>query len=154
LENFSGKAFAKTSARNLQNLSKGLPLSYYFPDGWEACCPGRAKHPDQYVESSRKLASRFKAQPGIVAEFLEAVSDIHRQGIALFAYRPPTSASLRDLENGPSGVDFRELAQEFERAGGKWIDVDPVRYQTFDGAHLDYRNAIRLSQEVGAAMWL
>ncbi|BEQ15099.1 hypothetical protein FAK_21650 [Desulfoferula mesophila] len=152
MENVSLKAIAKTSARNLQNLTKGLPLSYYFPDGWEACYPGRMKHPEMYAESSKKLLTRFRVQPRIVTEFLEAVYDIHQEGITLYGYRPPCSASVRELESGKGGVDFQELSKSFEQAGGKWIDIDPVRYQSFDGAHLDFRNAMRLSQEVGAAM--
>ncbi|MCG2765904.1 MAG: hypothetical protein L6288_16180 [Desulfarculaceae bacterium] len=147
-DNLSGKALLKTNARNALNLSRGLPLNHYFADGWEACLPVH-KQPEKYGQAAEKLVRLRQVNQHLVDEFLELVVEFHQRGIAVFAYRPPSDDRLREVEEDHSGLDYQDMADRFKQAGGVWLDINPQAYQTYDGAHLDYRNAIRLSQEVG-----
>ena len=150
-DNFSGKAFFKTNARNLLNLSRGLPLNRYFADGWEACLPVR-KPSDRYIKVAARLARNKQVNLGMVDELIEFTSKLHQRGITVLAYRPPSAAHLCRLEEDASGLDFDDFSQRFQQAGGRWLHINPENYQTFDGAHLDFRNATRLSKEVGKAL--
>ena len=150
-DNLSGKAFIKTNARNLLNLSRGLPLNRYFADGWEACLP-LFKPSDRYIKVAARLAQSKQVNPGMVDELLEITSELHQRGVTVLAYRPPSAAQLCQLEQNSSGLDFEDFIQRFQQAGGRWLHINPEEYQTFDGAHLDFRNATRLSQKVGKAL--
>ncbi|MCB2190400.1 MAG: hypothetical protein KQI62_02475 [Deltaproteobacteria bacterium] len=146
-DNFSGKAFIKTNARNLLNLSRGRPLNRYFADGWEACLPVR-KQQDEYIKASIRVAQHKRVRRRMVDEFLQVVSEFHQNGITVIAYRPPSHVRMRQEEEGPSGLDFQDLAKRFTQAGGTWLEVNPEAYQTYDGAHLAYPAAIRLSRDL------
>lgn len=150
-DNFSGKALIKTSARNLLNLSRGLPLNLYYADGWEASLPVR-KPSGRYVKVGARLVQNKQVNPRMVDDLLEVTSEFHQRGITVLAYRPPSAAHLCELEENYSGLDFDDFARRFRQAGGQWLHINPRDYQTYDGAHLDFRNAARLSQEIGKAL--
>lgn len=150
-DNLSGKAFIKTNARNLLNLARGLPLNRYFDNGWEACLPLR-KPSDRYIKVAARLAQNKQVNPGMVDELLEVTSELHQRGVTVLAYRPPSAAHLCQLEENSSGLDFEDFTQRFQQVGGRWLHINPEEYRTFDGAHLDFRNAARLSQEIGKAL--
>lgn len=148
-DNLSGKAFLKTSARNLLNLSQGLPLNRYFANGWEASLPLH-KRLDKYSQTAEKLLRFRRVDMRMVDELLEVVAEFHQMGIAVFAYRSPSDTHLRELEDSLSGLDFQDFARRFRAAGGTWLEITHQAYQTYDGAHLCYKNAIRLSRDLGS----
>jgi len=123
-DNFSGKAFIKTNARNLLNLSRGLPLNLYYADGWEASLPVR-KPSDRYIRVGARLAQNKQVNPRMVDELLEVTSEFHQRGITVLAYRPPSAAHLCELEENSSGLDFEDFVQRFQQAGGRWLHIDP-----------------------------
>ena len=64
-----------------------------------------------------------------------------------FAFRPPASEKMEDLENAKSGYDETLIKREFSNAGGIWIDIkDRYAYKTYDGSHLTSESARLLSK--------
>jgi len=84
----------------------------------------------------------------VIDGLLEFVSRWRSEGIHVFAYRPPTSHTIRGYEHERGGFVESDFVKQFTDAGGIWIPVSPDDYQTFDGSHLEHQSAIRLSQDL------
>ncbi|MBU1277100.1 MAG: hypothetical protein KJ720_17130 [Proteobacteria bacterium] len=151
LDNFSGKALIKTNARNVLNLSRGLPLNSYHADGWEASLP-ISKRQKKYEKAADKLARRKRVDMRMVDELLTTVADFRQEGISVYGYRPPSNRHIRYVEDQFSGLDFHDFARRFNGAGGSWLKVNEQAYATYDGIHMDYRTAIRFSRHLGEVL--
>lgn len=88
----------------------------------------------------------------IIAALFDQVRAWQAAGIAVYAYRPPTTEAMIKLENDLGGFDETAFAAAFRQAGGAWIDVDQTGYHSFDGSHLRYDAAIEFSHDFAAAM--
>ena len=124
--------------------------------------PSRKKevyHADGWLETiqkkpNEKYALRFyrdrfnqnMASPKLVDQFLTQVAELSEKKIRVFAFRPPITQAMADIENEKSGFDYSEFKTKFALAGGTWIDVVDTDYQTYDGSHLVGESARRLTQ--------
>jgi hypothetical protein len=71
-----------------------------------------------------------------------------REGIRVYAFRPPTTPEMRELESLLSGFDEKDFLDRLGKAGGIWIPVSLQEYRSYDGSHLDKENAKRLSVRI------
>lgn len=130
---------------------KSKPSNYritYHPNGW---VESYWIVPDTSY-SARFYKDLFEGDPvsdEVISGLLEFVRKWTAMGIHVAAFRPPTSHTLRYYEQERGGFSEEEFVKRFKEAGGIWIDVDPDRYQTFDGSHLDHNSARRLSADLG-----
>ncbi|MDA3929796.1 MAG: hypothetical protein PF541_12660 [Prolixibacteraceae bacterium] len=114
-----------------------------------------------YVESDKFPIDTLEAIPSYTKDFnnyqveekytntlFEQVQNLTKQGIHVIGYRPPVSQTLRILEDSLGNYNEAEIKSGIQKAGGFWIDLDPSKYTTYDGSHLDKVPAERLSTEL------
>lgn len=77
------------------------------------------------------------------------LSIFKKEGIQIFAYVPPTTQKMREIENQMSGLDMNKLQQKLESIGVHWIDINLENYTSYDGSHLFSESAERLSKRIG-----
>lgn len=91
---------------------------------------------------------------------LKTIDTLQRQikkwktmGIKTYAFRPPSSKDMEEIENEKSGFNESFTRKKIEDAGGIWLDIpDRLGYQSYDGSHLPAEEANRFSFELGKLM--
>ena len=147
-----------TPAELRRMLGGGPPAvryrEHYGADGWAASDKTPVDLGAAPAAYGAQLARDpdFRLDPDVAADLMAAVGAWTGEGIAVFGLRPPTAPAMRAFEDGPLGFDEAATRAAFAAAGGRWIDVDPGAYATFDGSHLRADDARRLSRDVAAAV--
>ncbi|RPJ22536.1 MAG: hypothetical protein EHM35_18135 [Planctomycetaceae bacterium] len=77
-----------------------------------------------------------------------SVSGWTGKGIRVYAFLVPSCREMVELEERDSGFNQDQFVQDFEKAGGTWIDMDPCRYDSFDGSHLGREAALQFSRDL------
>jgi len=72
------------------------------------------------------------------------------RGVAVYGFRPPTSREVSRLTDELSGFDEARFVRRFREAGGIWIDVNKLQYDSYDGVHLLHSGAVKLSGNISA----
>lgn len=116
-------------------------------DGW-------SEPQEAHIDYSEALNTyrHFKSDPirdDIIQQLLYRVRDWSRQGVHVYAFRPPTCDAMDALED-----DFAEAAfiRAFEDAGGRWLSPSHRDLSTYDASHLDRPSARVFSTRVGQAI--
>jgi len=112
-----------------------------------------AKQNSSHIEglaSYKKTFSKYQVNPFNVEVFLEQVKVIVSKGVKVIAFRPPSSEVLRALEDEVSGFDETYVKQRLKATGVDWLDFDDADFESYDGSHLHYNSAIKLSKKIGA----
>ncbi len=84
--------------------------------------------------------------------FLRTIREWTSQGIGVVGFRTPASYTLQHLEDSLSGFSVEAFKKRFLDCGAKWVEVDPGRYRTYDGNHLEHESAVRFSRDLGRAI--
>ena len=50
------------------------------------------------------------------------------------------------LEDSISGFNESDVRKRFEEVGGKWQELNNGDFESYDGSHLDYNSAEKLSK--------
>ena len=85
-------------------------------------------------------------QPQRIDDACQFLKTSIENGVRVFAFKPPVSESMTQLENEKSGFDYAEFIDKFSQVGGVWIDVDAAKFKTYDGSHLESASAREFSQ--------
>ncbi|HPE75477.1 MAG TPA: hypothetical protein PLC80_05290 [Draconibacterium sp.] len=114
-----------------------------------------------YVESEKFPADTMEAIPSYTKDFAnykvtpKNLSDLFKQvkkwtdsGIIVAGFIPPVSQPMQMLEDTLGRFDETVIKTGFEMASGHWIDVNPNKYKTYDGSHLNIESARKLSNEI------
>lgn len=116
-------------------------------DGWSAVTSNK-----RTIISSHTL-NRYRqsfidnqVNPEIITDIINTVKKWTAAGIAVYAFCPPTSIQVSDIENSMCGLNEKDFITQFENAGGTWIDVHPGAYETYDANHLELESAEKLSK--------
>lgn len=72
-----------------------------------------------------------------------------REGILVFAFRPPTCEAMVQLENTRTAFPERHFPQKVREAGGFWLEYPHADLNAFDASHLDGASAVKLSRFLG-----
>lgn len=126
---------ALRTALGIGHHKKMRYISHYRLDGW---VPGR-QIPETGGQAIKRYAGIFEKNricPDDIDGLLAAVKGWTARGIKVYAFRPPSSAEMVELENACSGLDEAKFVRDFQAAGGQWIAVDQARYHSYDGSHL------------------
>ena len=120
-------------------------------------------HSDGWIESAHEKPNedyslRFfnvhfdnnLAQPANVAAVCAYIKKCTDEGIRVFALRPPISESMSAVEDKTSGFEYKQFVKDFSEAGGVWLEVDPEKFGTYDGSHLNADSAIAFSNWVAS----
>jgi hypothetical protein len=120
-------------------------------DGWvESEKPGDNFHETVATYASLFAANQVKAE--YVDTLLHYVREWTNDGVAVYAFRPPANRAIRRVENSTSGFDTRTFAIRFTQAGGRWLNILPDKYPTYDGSHLTSQAARDLSRDLATLM--
>jgi hypothetical protein len=119
----------------------------FHDDGWVASWT-IPEYPDSQIDSYRSIFSTTQVSPRLVQDLLDQTQQWVAQGIKVYAYRPPTSQAMADLENQVSGFDEIDFSARFEAAGGVWFSIPLALYHSYDGSHLVKASAVQLSVDI------
>lgn len=141
-----------TIAHALRGQSPSVQYFQHFhADGWVATrlIPD---DPQLQLKKYEELFAANQVSPELVQELLLNVGRWSAHGIRLFAFRPPTTKAMVELENRLSAFDEKNLSERFEAAGGTWLTFDSARYYSYDGSHIDPDSARQLSRDLAAVL--
>jgi hypothetical protein len=127
----------------------------FHADGWLA---SRLMPPDPN-SALPSCVDNFDHNPlsmPMVIGLLRQVADWRGRRIRVYAFRPPTTRAMVQLENNLSGFDERAFVEAFISVGGVWIDVPQAdAYACYDGSHIVDDSALRLSRDMARTIaWL
>jgi len=144
--------FSATSPEGLREYFKKKTTTDYYRNEY---------HSDGYVESEKFPVdtmeaipsyiddfTRFKVDERLIDDLIKQVKDWIEKGITVVGFRPPTTASMRALEDTMGLYNEEVISTRFNEAGGHWINLNSNQYKTYDGSHLDKKSAVRLSEEL------
>jgi hypothetical protein len=121
----------------------------FYDDGWEAALRLPNEYPEAWLPGFRRLFSIHKVDPELQKAMMHQTRAWTESGIRVFAFRPPVSPAMLELENTRGPFDESAFAAAFKAHGGHWIEIDASQYRTYDNSHLPRSEAIRLSREIG-----
>ncbi len=122
----------------------------FHPDGWVASykIPNNPSEGlpklKRYVKNNQILLSKI-----IITRLFSKIKEFREQGITIIAFRPPSTPEMQDWENNKFDFDQDSIKYEIEKIGGHWIEINTAKYQSYDGTHLHYLSAEKLSRLLG-----
>ncbi len=134
-----------TSNHSLQD-QEGYYLEFH-DDGWVASWT-IPEYPDSAIWSYQQIFSSTQVNSGLIQDLLDQTRLWTAHGIKVYAYRPPSSQAMVDLENRMSGFDEAAFSRAFVAAGGIWFTIPLAPYHSYDGSHLAKQSAIQLSLDL------
>jgi hypothetical protein len=142
-----------TPIRFLEEIGsrKARSREAFYESGWIAAW----KEPPGPPEALGVFANLFtdnRVSPALVEHVLLQTEKWTREGMRIYAFRPPTSPDMADMESRLSGFDEETFRQRFGRFGGVWIDVTKPGYHSYDHSHLDRESAQALSRVIAEAI--
>ena len=155
LEEVRGIFHARAPCELLFGVCDVHNYDWLYPDGWSAAVyAGRAATAGVHTSSlfMRRWAQQLEIGPRGYQHVLDRVRTWRRSGIAVYTIRAPVPPEMLDAELSIPGYDEAQMIQGFADAGATWIEIDPTRYVTFDGWHMDRDVAVVFSQDVARAI--
>ncbi len=119
-----------------------------FSDGWMAAYSEPTDYSGFLHDARYNIFNNNYVSANIVADVMDAVARWRREGIRVYAFRPPTVEAMVALEEELSGFDEEEFKTAFQNAGGIWLDVDPFGYPSHDGCHLRRDGAVAFTRDL------
>jgi len=86
-----------------------------------------------------------------ISRVVESVRAWSGQGILVLGFRPPTTQEMKSLEDAKGAFHEEGVVRRIKDAGGVWLEI-PLDYETYDGSHLQWDSAQRLSHDIGLAI--
>jgi len=131
------------------------PLFRYYQEFHRSGWIESHKEPADTTEALGAYAESLagsRVDSDLVAAMEDQVRQWTGEGIAVFAFRPPTQVSMERLEDELLDFHEGELARRIEAAGGRWLDFPARGYRTYDGSHLVAESAREFSRDLARAM--
>jgi hypothetical protein len=120
-----------------------------FPDGWDSVYyVPPLRDFNSYLRDAVNIFDNNPVSPRIVADLLHRITLWRRCGIRVYAFRPPTIREMVEIENSHGGFEEQKFIAAFEKAGGRWLNVDQFRYDSLDGCHLNRTGALQFSRDM------
>ena len=147
--------FDPTLPSVLRNKYRGKKAGYYQEyqlNGWVASDKlPRDVWATYWMTERSCLEGTFS--PSIRKNLIKKVAEWEKNGIEVFAFRPPAAKHFEAIETKEEYFPEQAIIAQFEAAGGTWIDITKrEEYTTYDGNHLEKKSAQRLSSFIGKAI--
>ena len=127
------------------NKSTGFQYFEKFHDsGWVASHT-IPKDTSRALNSYRKSFSNNTVSDQGIRKLLQQIKHWKDKGIKVYGFRPPTTRSMVLLEEELSGFNEEGFVRSFEAAGGIWLSFEEEYFNTYDGSHLHFEEAKKLS---------
>lgn len=153
------KSWAYISAPRLMGLLSRRPLpelvefhpgkQVYHENGWLEAIGPYDLPPERYLDHFENFFESYKVRSPTVKNLMNQTQEWTREGVRVFAFRPPASAAMRAIEDRRSDFDEAAIKAAFEARGGRWIDLDPSKFSCYDNSHLPSEEALAFSLELG-----
>ena len=82
-------------------------------------------------------------------KLLNQISLWKQKGIKVYAFEPPISNSLKQIELQYSGFNYKSFITQFQIKGGIWLDIPKNKWKTYDGSHLKGDDSKSFSNYLG-----
>jgi len=145
---FALKHFAPYKLQELIDDSKVNYMQECHSDGWIASSY-LISDSTEALTSYKKTFSKYQIDNKEVDVFLSKIKDITSNGITVVAFRPPNTSVMRHLEDSISGFDERLVKQNLLGNSVIWLDFEDADFESYDGSHLHYKSAKKLSGMIG-----
>lgn len=147
------KHFSPYKPEELVKSALGIPdETMYFEDFRSGGWVHSHKLPEDStsaIPSYQKTFSENHVSSEMEAQFVHTVEAfIQDKHIRVIAYRSPTTNQMAGIEDSMSGFNETQLKGQLEAVGVEWIDFDNNRFRSYDGSHLHYEGALKLTQEL------
>ena len=120
--------------RKEQEKRRNAPKTFYA-SGWTSICqPFSQEKYDRGLEIYRIQMKNYAFSPQSLEELIKNVRTWKKRGFHVFAFRPPTSKEMEEIENAK--YDEKIVKKAFSAAGGIWLDFPVDAYKTYDASHL------------------
>lgn len=147
--------FDPTTPVLFRSAYRGKKEGYFqehHPNGWIAS----TKVPVDVWEDLWMVEDGFKKAVfslSVRKKLIQKIAAWTKQGIQVFAFRPPAVKHFEEAEDRLSGISQSALIAQMEAAGAIWIEI-PGRYNyiTYDGNHLEKFSAQQLSAFLGESI--
>ncbi len=144
--------FSATSPEKLKNhFSEKKETSYYRNTYYMNGYVESDKFPVDTTEALQYYIddyTNYKVTTEKLEVLFSQVKSWTDKGINVVGFVPPVSKPMQMLEDTLGLFDETAIKAGFENASGKWIDLNPANYKTYDGSHLTIESAKRLSEEI------
>lgn len=148
------RPFERIGTRRLRDFFRGHAEAghrIFRPDGWIDTAPEPEK-PRATEADYRMQFTRYPPAPWLRPALVARVSELAARGIRVVAFRPPTPAWMRQLEEELTDYDEAALAGALRAAGAAWFSPSPgpEAFHSYDGSHLRSDAALAFSEQLGA----
>jgi len=143
--------FLAAARKEQDSVSQPLYHQNHHADGWVAS----RLYPEAPESALALYQVNFANNPvdhGIENALFQTIRQWTQKGIRVFAFRPPATAAMVELENSSGGFDEKEFVLHLAEAGGQWLDFDVAAYHSYDGSHLDEDSARHFSRDLAASI--
>jgi hypothetical protein len=124
---------------------------HHVADGW-AAASYVPEDPRLSLSRYRRTFTGQQVDPPMIEDVLRYAGAWTVRGIRVYAFRPPTTRKMVELEDALSGFRESEFVARFTAAGGVWLDTDQFGYTTYDGGHLRWDAAQQFSRDLARAV--
>ncbi len=138
----------RTFRASLGFKSKRSSYKDFHEDGWMESDSQPNRPMREVVRFAEWFKIRIPPYDKSLAMLLPRVRQWRKEGIRVYAFRPPTWDGMIQLENKEGKFDEARVRQAFVEAGGVWLDARQTAYPTYDGSHLRYDGARDFSRDL------
>ena len=117
----------------------------YRQNGWIASDKTPA-NPKEALEGYKEAFEDNLTNEKMIKDLLAQVKYWSDKGTNVFAFRPPTTTVMYEMEETLSGFEEAIFINQFQAVGGHWITVSQTDFESYDGSHLTKESAIELSR--------
>jgi len=142
-----------TPIRLVEELGKTQTESReeFYGSGWVATWRERPNSTEAIASYANAFTGN-RPSPNLIENVIVQTGKWVGEGIRVYAFRPPTTPEMIELESRLSGFDEKAFLDRFGKAGGIWIPVPLHEYRSYDGSHLDKESAQALSGVIAEAI--
>ncbi|WP_190810446.1 hypothetical protein [Flagellimonas sp. S3867] len=148
------RIFQKT-AENRHNFVEDRKnyFAKYYEDGWVASYKV-PNNPMEALPVYKKFAedNNMQISNEVYQNLLFRIQEFVEMGIEVICFRPPSTLEMQEWENEKFKFDENKIRKEIEEMGGHWIEINTTEYKSYDGSHLHYLSAEKLSKIIGIKM--
>ncbi len=93
--------------------------------------------------------SKEKVSDSLINVFIEDINKYQKEGIKIFAFEPPISEHMKEIERNHSGLAMPKFIERLQKNGVHWIHLDHSAFKSYDGSHIFHEDAERMSTYLG-----
>jgi hypothetical protein len=91
--------------------------------------------------------SKTKISDKSIEELKNFIKNKTKEGVLIFGFYPPSTYTMEKIEKTYTMFNEADIKNIFISNGAKWIEIkNRFQYHSYDGSHLDYISAKKLSE--------